>query len=159
MSHFNEVANEWDSKEKIGMMKTLASQVKENIPLSDKLKIMDFGCGTGLFGFEFSNYANELIGVDTSEGMLEVFDKKTKGKTGFRSININLEEKDIRETFDLIVSSMAFHHLNDPFKVLKKLRSCLNKQGKIVIVDLDKEDGSFHPDNEAMGVKHFAFAS
>ena len=73
-------------------------------------------------------------------------------------MNINLEEENISEKFDLIVSSMAFHHLNYPGKVLNKLKNNLNSGGKIIVVDLDKEDGTFHPDNEGMGVKHFGFS-
>lgn len=158
MSHFNAVANEWDNEGKVAMMQKLASGVMEKVSLDKGLKIMDFGCGTGLFGLEFNDYANELVGVDTSDGMLKVFDEKTKGDNRFRSLNINLEESDLDEKFDLVVSSMAFHHLNDPNKVLNKLKRNLNPGGKIVVVDLDEEDGTFHPDNAGMGVKHFGFS-
>jgi 2-polyprenyl-3-methyl-5-hydroxy-6-metoxy-1,4-benzoquinol methylase len=158
MSHFNQVANEWDNEGKVAMMQVLAKNVMEKLPLERNLKIMDFGCGTGLFGLEFSEHAKELVGIDTSSGMLEVFNKKTEGDDRFRSHNINLEEKELNEKFDLIISSMAFHHLNDPKAVLTKLKKNLNPDGKIIIVDLDEEDGSFHPDNEGMGVKHFGFS-
>lgn len=158
MSHFNEVANEWDSESKVKMMQTLAQKVRANTQLEKNLKIMDFGCGTGLFGLEFADLATELIGIDTSAPMLEVFKKKTNGDARFAFKNINLEEKDLNMRFDLIISSMAFHHLNKPKAVLAKFKDNLNKNGKVIIVDLDKEDGSFHPDNEAMGVKHFGFA-
>jgi tRNA (cmo5U34)-methyltransferase len=158
MSHFNEVANEWDNEDKVLMMQKLAHGVMEKVSLDKGLKIMDFGCGTGLFGLEFNDYAKEMLGVDTSDGMLKVFDEKTKGDDRFRSMNINLEEENISEKFDLIVSSMAFHHLNYPGKVLNKLKNNLNSGGKIIVVDLDKEDGTFHPDNEGMGVKHFGFS-
>lgn len=53
---------------------------------------------------------------------------------------------------------MAFHHLNKPEKMLGTLKNLLNPNGKLAIVDLDEEDGSFHPDNEGMGVKHFGFS-
>lgn len=158
MSHFNEVANEWDNQEKTKMMKLLAQKVLENIHFDKDLKILDFGCGTGLFGLEFEAYTKELLGIDTSDGMLEVFEKKVQGDKRYRTLDINLETDELNEKFDLIVSSMAFHHLNDPEKVLLKLKQSLEKNGKIIIVDLDKEDGTFHPDNEGMGVKHFGFS-
>lgn len=53
---------------------------------------------------------------------------------------------------------MAFHHLNDPGAMIKKMKSLLKPQGRLAIVDLDKEDGTFHPDNRGMGVKHFGFS-
>lgn len=157
MSHFNDVANDWDSPEKIKLMHTLAANTKNKINLDENLDVMDFGCGTGLFGLEFSQYAKSMLGVDTSEGMLKVFDEKTKNHPGFKSVLINLEEHDLDQKFDLIVTSMAFHHLNQPKKVLAKFKEMLNQKGKILVVDLDEEDGTFHPDNEGMGVKHFGF--
>ena len=158
MKHFNDLANEWDNPEKIKLMHTLATNAKESLNLKPCIKIMDFGCGTGLFGLEFLEIASELVGVDTSEGMLKVMQHKTRDLKHVRTININLENEELDEKFDLIVSSMAFHHLADPSKMIDKMKSMLNPNGRLVVVDLDQEDGSFHPDNEAMGVKHYGFA-
>lgn len=158
MSHFNEIANEWDSEQKVNLMHKLATEAKKVLNLQSKLDIMDFGTGTGLFGLEFSDNIKSLTGVDVSEGMLKVFDEKTSKFENINSLNINLEKNKIDQKFDLIISSMAFHHLDDPKSVLIKLKKNLNPNGKIAIVDLDHEDGTFHPDNESMGVKHFGFA-
>lgn len=162
MSHFNEVANDWDSPFKTKMMETLAQKTREELketgPMKD-LRILDFGCGTGLFGLNFIESAKSLCGIDTSEGMLKVFDEKTKGHKEVSRELINLEEKTLDKEFDLIVSSMTFHHLNEPKNMIKKLKSMLSPGGRMAIVDLDKEDGSFHPNNETMGVKHFGFSN
>lgn len=139
-------------------MKKLAISTLEQLQINGKADILDFGCGTGLFGLEFLEYIKTLTGIDTSQGMLEVFDLKTRDYENIKSLNINLEDSPLSEKFDLIISSMAFHHLDDPLKVLIKLKRALNKKGQIVIVDLDKEDGTFHPDNDGMGVKHFGFS-
>lgn len=158
MTHFDQSANEWDSPGKIELIKMTAQKIKDNIELGDNLKIMDFGCGTGLLAEEFFDYAKELVGVDTSAGMLEVFDKKFADYSHAYSKNINLEHETMDQKFDLIVSSMAFHHLNDPACMVSKLMNLLEPGGRLVIVDLDEEDGTFHPDNESMGVKHFGFS-
>ena len=127
MSHFNESANEWDSENKVTMMQKLASESKKHLNLKKKIDILDFGTGTGLFGLEFSEYINSLLGVDVSEGMLKVFDEKTRDFDFIKSLNIDLEEKNIDQKFDLIISSMAFHHLNKPREVLVKLKHNLNR--------------------------------
>ena len=158
MSHFNKVANEWDSEGKTKMMQKLASETLKKLALSSKVDMMDFGCGTGLFGLEFIEYAKSLKGIDVSAGMLEGFDRKTDQQTEISSLKLDLEANELEDTFDLIVSSMAFHHLNTPLQVLLKLKKALRAGGKIAIVDLNEEDGSFHPDNEGMGVKHFGFS-
>ena len=157
MSHFNEVANEWDTPDKTKLFHTLATETKKYLNYSEKIDVLDFGCGTGLFGFEFLPLAKNLTGIDTSPGMLEVFDKKSSQLPNVESLNINLEENSIDKKFDLIISSMTFHHLNSPLSVLEKLQNSLKSDGKIAIIDLNLEDGTFHPDNEGMGVKHFGF--
>jgi len=42
------------------------------------MKVLDFGCGTGLLSFFLQPYVGEITGIDTSKGMIEVFDKKIK---------------------------------------------------------------------------------
>ena len=158
MTHFDQIANEWDSPEKVKLITTTANKIKENLELKHNLKMMDFGCGTGLLSENFIDYSSEFLGVDTSSGMLEVFNQKFKNNPNVHSKNINLEVENFKGNYDLIISSMAFHHLSTPERVLKKMKEMLNEDGKIAIVDLDKEDGTFHPDNEGMGVKHFGFS-
>lgn len=158
MSHFNEVANSWDNPEKIERSKRFANEIKKAIRLDNNLDIMDFGCGTGVLGFEFIENAKSLLGIDTSQGMLDVYNEKAKNLSNVESKNINLEVDTLDRTFDLIVSSMAFHHLDHPEKMLSKFSKMLNSGGEILIIDLETEDGSFHPDNDGMGVKHFGFS-
>ncbi len=160
MSHFNHVANTWDSEGKIKLMESLANNTCEKLKLKKDLDILDFGCGTGLFGLEFLDYAKSITGIDTSEGMLEVFKEKTKGHDHIECHLLDLEKEPYTgaKKFDLVVSSMTFHHLNDPATMIKKLSGLLNKGGQMAIVDLEKEDGTFHPNNEEMGVKHFGFS-
>lgn len=158
MSHFNKVANSWDSPQKAERSRKFADEIKKVINLDDHLDIMDFGCGTGILGFEFIKNAKSIFGIDTSEGMLDVFDQKASEFSNITSSNINLEEETLDRKFDLIISSMAFHHLNGPDKMLISFSKMLNPLGQIVIIDLESEDGTFHPDNEGMGVKHFGFS-
>ncbi len=159
MSHFNQMASQWDTPQKLEQARTLASRIKASLNGFNYNCVLDFGCGTGTLGIEMlSSIETRLLGVDTSEGMLEVLKQKSKVLPNIRSLLINLEEEIIKEKFDLIVSSMAFHHLNGPKEVLLKLKNMLNPGGRVVIVDLDQEDGSFHPDPKNMGVKHFGFS-
>lgn len=160
MTHFNETANEWDTPEKITLNEKYSARIKSLIPLKVKNKILDFGCGTGLLISNFKNKENILMGVDTSEGMLEVYNKKFKNVTNAKSYLLNLEENDFSENkFDLILSSMAFHHLKRPDLMITKLKAMLNKEGTIAIIDLDEEDGSFHSDPKNMGVFHSGFSN
>lgn len=53
---------------------------------------------------------------------------------------------------------MAFHHLRGPQMMLQRFAKHLCPGGKVFVIDLDAEDGSFRPDNHAMGVHHHGFS-
>lgn len=159
MNHFTEAAKNWDTDEKAVRNKALADAIKKHLNLSHGSYI-DFGCGTGLLAEHFVEKANYLLGVDTTQEMLDAFDKKFEQYNQVESCDKNLETQDfsrLMDHIDVIFSAMAFHHLDQPEKVLAKLSQVLNESGKIFVIDLLKEDGSFHPDNAKMGVKHLGF--
>jgi cyclopropane fatty-acyl-phospholipid synthase-like methyltransferase len=160
MTHFNMAAQEWDNPEKIESAKFIAKKVISKLSLQPEksLDVLDFGCGTGLLGLNFLNHAKSLTGIDTSEEMLKIFQKKVNELNNVNILNVDLEKNVTQLKFDLIVSAMAFHHLERPDNMIKKFKSMLNSKGKIAIIDLETEDGTFHPDNLKMGVKHFGFS-
>jgi ubiquinone/menaquinone biosynthesis C-methylase UbiE len=159
MSHFNQIANNWDTPDKIAMYTLYSQKINSVLTRKDSIKILEVGCGTGLLGSHFINNNNQLIGVDTSIGMLDVFNKKFENNKNVKSYLHNLEKEVLEESaFNLIISSMAFHHLKNPRSMIAKLKKMLTHDGQIIIIDLDKEDGSFHPDPKNMGVEHFGFS-
>lgn len=159
MTHFNKIATEWDTPEKIITNEQYSSRIKSLLVEKNPKKILEVGCGTGLLGSHFLNENSTLLGIDTSEGMLGIFNKKFLTHKNAKSLLLNLEEKNLDENeFDLIISSMAFHHLKSPELMVTKLKNKLSKNGAIAIIDLDKEDGSFHPDPHKMGVFHSGFS-
>lgn len=159
--HFNTAANTWDTDETINRTAVFAEAIKKHLGDQKITNLLDLGCGTGLLAEHFLAQSSNILGIDTSEGMLEKFKLRFNQRANVKSLAINLEKDSIPETepkLDVVVSSMAFHHLKEPKKILQLLKKHLASSGKIFIIDLDKEDGTFHPDNKAMGVEHFGFS-
>lgn len=74
---------------------------------SNKIKVLDFGCGTGLVGEEIkkSNLILILHGIDISNKMLE----KAKEKKRYHQLFLkNLYEETLEERYDFIVSCVFF---------------------------------------------------
>jgi SAM-dependent methyltransferase len=46
--------------------------------------------------------------------------------------------------YDLIVSSMTLHHVEDTARLFARFRKHLRAGGWLAIADLDREDGTFH---------------
>ncbi len=155
---FDSVANKYDTPDKQERSREFVNKLLELIPINKSFKVMDIGAGTGMVDIILSNFVKEIYAFDLSEGMLKVFQEKLE-KQGIDNIKIfkqdvindGFEKKD----FDLIITSMTFHHIENPEEALKKIVNYLKKDGYIAIIDLEKEDGTFHSDNT--DVKHFGF--
>ncbi|BCD62610.1 methyltransferase [Nitratiruptor sp. YY08-26] len=152
MSSFDKRAQEWDKNDRrVQTAKKVANAVKSCIN-EKNLKILDFGCGTGLVSYELTNIADSITGIDTSPKMVEMFNAKST-TPAIKAFCKDIDE--IEKKFDLIVSSMTFHHIKDIDAIIEKLRKKLQPGGIICVADLVKEDGSFHSDNSE--VHHFGF--
>ena len=125
------------------------------LPLKNSDHVLDFGAGTGLLATAVAPHVAQVTALDTSSEMLQVLEKK-----GFA--NITTLQQDIfaglPERYHAVVSCMALHHVADTAALLRAFADALHSGGRIALVDLVAEDGSFHGDNAANGVQHFGFA-
>lgn len=79
MSRFDQEAMNWDSKPEVvqssqAFYETLVKRFDRLNDSSERLSILDLGCGTGLVSQRLAECSGvaTIIGVDTSEGMIEV---------------------------------------------------------------------------------------
>lgn len=109
------------------------------------VKALDLGAGTGYFTYRFlSNYPDaKIIAVDGAKAMVDL----AKGRLGDFSGNVSFRVGDFRglkeliaknETFDVIYSSYALHHLNyeNKLEVIKQALSALCPGGWFLNADL-----------------------
>ncbi|PJO78332.1 methyltransferase domain-containing protein [Neisseria brasiliensis] len=95
--------------------------------------ILDFFSGYGWHCiYAMENGASSVVGVDISHKMLEV----AKGKTHFPQIEYEccaIEDVDFpEESFDVILSSLAFHYVADYENLIKKIYRMLKAGGNLV---------------------------
>ncbi len=117
------------------LLDTVYNLAVKSIDKNDK--ILDIGVGTGNLSKRFIETGyNNIIGLDQSREMLNV------AKDKFPNLKLRLGEflkiPFENDVFDVIVSTYAFHHLNDEEKsvaILEMLR-VLKENGKVVIGDL-----------------------
>jgi predicted TPR repeat methyltransferase len=159
VDHFKDRADKWESGIKgdtrIAGAKVIADAIKKRFTLTKDMRIMDFGVGTGLLGFDIAKMVKEVVGVDTSIKMLEQLQDKNSLQLRIEPLNRDIIQNPISDKFDGIVSSMTLHHIEDLELFFSTIYNNLNNDGFIAIADLELEDGSFHSNNE--GVFHFGF--
>lgn len=101
---------------------------------------LDIGCGTGEFCKILAQKCGRVIGIDVAPKMIETAKKRNAAS----SIEYILTDADTfldksADTFDVIVSIAAFHHM-DYQKILSKCKKALKSGGILVIQDLYKEN-------------------
>lgn len=143
--YFDERAEKWDAHEaSVKRAEKIYRKIAELIAINDTDTVLDFGCGTGLLGFNFIGKVKTVTFADTSKGMLEQISKKA-GRFCIQNYKtLNVSENAISEKFNIVVSLMAMHHIADTGKTVRALAENLLPGGYICFSDLDVEDGSFH---------------
>ncbi len=144
---FDDAALHWDTPERIERANKLAASILHAIGDAPKDTALEFGCGTGLLSFALREHFQRIDCVDASEGMLYVLRQKTETAGASNIVASDsglLAQKEYAGAFDVIYSSMVFHHITDVEAQLRTLSPLLKPNGLLITIDLDKEDGSFH---------------
>lgn len=105
------------------------------VKLEQESAVLDVGCGTGTLLKRISdNYSINGYGIDIEEKMLDVAKKKCP------EMNISLarcEETSFgNQTFDVIVSCMAYHHFADKKGFAKEASRIIKIGGSLYIADV-----------------------
>ncbi len=159
MSSFDDRAREWDTPERRWRAEAVAATIRESVALTPTMRVIDIGAGTGLLGLALAGDIGELVLAEPSEGMLEVAREKLAdtGLTHASALRFDLQvDQPPGGPFDLAVSLLVLHHLEDTQAALSAIHDLLRPGGRIALADLDEEDGSYH-EPDAEGIHHKGF--
>jgi SAM-dependent methyltransferase len=104
--------------------------------LSRPGKGLDVGCGTGVLAQRLAAVGYEMVGLDPSEGMLEVLAEHAPDVRAVRGSGTDLPFED--GGFDLVLTVAALHHIADATAVRETLAEMVRVTrpgGRIVIWD------------------------
>lgn len=113
--------------------------ISNSINASRKTDILDIGVGTGNLAALLYEKGARIDGVDFSSKMLEKAKEKMLGGNFYLfDFSRGLPSKLLSKKYNYIVSSYAFHHLNDNTKLnlILTLKDLLKENGKIIIGDI-----------------------
>lgn len=100
---------------------------------------LDLGCGTGLVGEVIDDHVELLDGVDLSEGMLDVAEKKELYSQLHKGDIVNFL-KEHKDQYDLMVAGDVLVYLGDLKDLFKYTYKRLNNEGYLLV---SVEDGDF----------------
>lgn len=111
--------------------------------------LLDVGCGTGTLTKLIAEKSpkHTVIGLDADQTALDISQKKVIGK----DLNISFRQGFGQKmpfdenSFDIVVSSLFFHHLNSSAKLatLTEIRRLLKPDGTLIIADWGKPTSIF----------------
>ncbi len=156
---FNKEAALWDEQPiRIRLANDVCSAISANALLNTTMNALDFGCGTGLLTLRLAPLVGFITGIDSSRGMVDILRGKI-AKQNLANVGGLLLDLDAGDTltgnYDIIASSMTFHHIEKIAPILSHFHRCLSPGGYLCIADLDPEYGLFHDASKA--VFHFGF--
>ncbi|MCX6281540.1 MAG: class I SAM-dependent methyltransferase [Bacteroidetes bacterium] len=158
MNEFDLKAKDWDMNPvHIERSKAIAEQMIRILPLSDKMRALEFGAGTGVLSFLLKDRFSEITLLDSSREMLKKAEEKIEDseRSKFRTFFLDLENEEYSgDPFDIIYSQMVLHHIKDTTAIFNKFYNLLKPGGILAIADLYLEDGSFHDGDTSV---HFGF--
>lgn len=107
--------------------------LKRVLPDFKNKSVLDLGCGYGWHcEYAIENGALSVTGVDISQKMLSVAQQKANSKK-INYICMPIEDIDFKaESFDIVISSLAFHYIKSFEDILKKINKVLKQKGKFV---------------------------
>jgi ubiquinone/menaquinone biosynthesis C-methylase UbiE len=159
IDRFREKASSWDENPmRVALSEAIFSGLVAQVPLTKEMDALEIGAGTGLLTVPMAGAVHTVAAFDLSKEMLEVLRQKMEALsiTNVRVHVTDFPNKEIEESgFDIIYSGMTMHHIANIPGILKQAYRFLKPSGYLAIGDLEKEDGSFHGDNQ--GVCHFGF--
>ena len=114
----------------------ILNRLKILFPLDKAFSVMDLGCGTGELLSQIAKIFPEakLSGVDGTRVMVQ----KSVTKLQSRAVIIqsDLEDFELSQRYDVIISSSVIHHLKSPFSHLEKIGHGLSHDGHAFISDI-----------------------
>jgi 2-polyprenyl-3-methyl-5-hydroxy-6-metoxy-1,4-benzoquinol methylase len=155
---FDKEAATWETPPRVKLAGDVASAIVRHVPLTPDMDILDFGCGTGLVSLALRPKVRSVTGVDSSSGMLDVFNEKiSRGHISrIKTFHLDLDQgASLPGFYHVIVTNMTLHHIKNVKMLLSKFTAAIFSGGCLAVTDLDPEGGLFHDNHD--GVFHHGF--
>ncbi|CAM3823744.1 class I SAM-dependent methyltransferase [Marinicrinis lubricantis] len=140
---FEMIANTYDTPERIQIAKVTSDAIRKYVVDAKSMNAMDFGCGTGLVGFNLVNEFQSMLFMDTSPNMIDRVKQKIADLHLSNAGTLCFDfEKSAPSNLhvDYIFMAQVLLHIRDTELVLSRLFEVLNEGGHLIIVDFDKNE-------------------
>jgi tRNA (cmo5U34)-methyltransferase len=116
---------------------------------TDKFRVIDLGCGTGTVAKNIADrFPNaEIVCLDISPKMIELAKYKLAGYKNIEFVVADFYTTTFETSFDVVVSSLALHHIESDSKKHKfytKIFNSLSPSGQFINADVVLATAEYH---------------
>jgi SAM-dependent methyltransferase len=117
--------------------------------LTGSERVLDVATGPGYIAEAFAKGAREVVGLDLTDAMLAIAKERTKVR-GVKNVSFRTgDAHDIpfsEHEFDVVVSRLALHHVQNPDQVLSEMARVSRHSGAVLVEDIYASE---HPQRAA----------
>ncbi len=122
---FNENSYPYNEELNYGILKYISS--------TNKYKILDVACGTGVLGEELKRMGHHVTGIDINLDILNIAKNRLNEVYCYDVTKIKEYELFKNQKFNIIIFGDILEHLYNPLQVLIDCKQLLDTEGKIII--------------------------
>jgi len=134
-TEYSRLAKRYDSRWSFYVNATIGETLNR-LEIKQGERILDLGCGTGVLIQRLLQVSPEIevFGIDSCAEMLAIAKQKLP-----ESVDLKVGSADNlpfpSNSFDVVVSTSAFHYFRDPSQALQEAKRVLKPNGRLVITD------------------------
>ena len=114
-------------------------------------RVLEVACGPGFLALAFAARCREAVGLDLTEAPLTIAEKNGRDR-GLSNVRFQRGDADHlpfpEDEFDVVVCRFAFHHFEEPGRVLREMARVCRRQGKVAVEDMVSSEhrarGDYH---------------
>jgi len=102
------------------------------------MKVLDFGCGPGMFAMELAELNTEVIAADLQEEMLKILKeniKNTKYEEKIKIVKCDEDQINVNEKVDFILAFYVLHEVKNKEKFFKQAKEILKRESKLYLAE------------------------
>ncbi|MCA0757083.1 class I SAM-dependent methyltransferase [Paenibacillus sp. N4] len=119
--------------------RTLLEWILKGLGIHSCMEVLDVAAGTGILSRAVAPGVKRVVSIDISEDMIEEGMRQNQA-AGLPNIEYRLANGERilygNDTFDLVISRLAFHHFAHPADVLREMSRVSTFAGEVCVVDM-----------------------
>jgi len=115
------------------------ARLVDTVDPTPESRVLEVACGPGFLALAFAQRCRETVGLDLTDAPLAIAEKNRRERA---LANVRFQRADAERLpfadgdFDVVVCRFAFHHFEEPARVLGEMARVCRRPGRVAVEDL-----------------------